>query len=88
MASFNTTAAPLTIASLTPASVPAGAGALDVTINGTGFTPTTFVNWNGASRGYFRSLDAIDSAFGGRRSNEPRRPGHFCRQLHLGFRFQ
>ncbi len=48
---FNTVATPLTIASLSPATAPANSGALDVTINGTGFTSnTTYAYWNGSYR--------------------------------------
>ena len=50
-ATFNLVSTPLAITSLNPASIAANAGALTVTINGTGFDPgVTFVNWNGSSR--------------------------------------
>jgi hypothetical protein len=49
------TAAPLTITSLVPATAPARATGLAVTINGSGFTSNkanTFVYWNGSYRNY------------------------------------
>jgi hypothetical protein len=50
-ANFNTTATPITITSLSPASAPVSSSALAVTINGTGFTSnTTYVYWNGSYR--------------------------------------
>jgi Astacin (Peptidase family M12A)/Abnormal spindle-like microcephaly-assoc'd, ASPM-SPD-2-Hydin/Transmembrane protein 131-like N-terminal len=50
IANFNTIASPLTITGLSPASTAATSGALDITITGTGFTPSTFVNWNTSRR--------------------------------------
>jgi hypothetical protein len=48
---FNTVATPLTITSISPASIPATSAAMDVTINGTGFAAsTTAVNWNNSRR--------------------------------------
>jgi hypothetical protein len=50
-ANFNTISTPITITSLSPAAAPASSSALDVTINGTGFTSnTTFVYWNNSFR--------------------------------------
>jgi Astacin (Peptidase family M12A)/Divergent InlB B-repeat domain/IPT/TIG domain len=52
-ANFNLIATPLTVTGFTPATATARATALNVTINGTGFTtsPTpSFVNWNGSRR--------------------------------------
>jgi Astacin (Peptidase family M12A) len=49
-ASFNTTSTPLTVTGYSPATAPASGNALVLTIDGTGFTPTTFVNWNGSRR--------------------------------------
>jgi hypothetical protein len=50
MANFNTIPTALAITGFSPASTPASSGALDLTINGTGFTSSTFVNWNGSLR--------------------------------------
>ena len=50
IANFNTIAAPLAVTALSPASTAATSGSLDVTITGTGFTSSTFVNWNGSRR--------------------------------------
>jgi hypothetical protein len=48
---FNTVATPLTITSISPATIPATSAAMDVTINGTGFSASTSaVNWNGSRR--------------------------------------
>src|SRR6202789_1515335 len=49
-ASFNTIAAPLAISSFSPATASATASAMDFTINGTGFTTSTFLNWNSSPR--------------------------------------
>src|SRR5580698_9835790 len=49
-ASFNTIAAPLAITSFSPATASATASAMDLTINGTGFTTSTFLNWNSSPR--------------------------------------
>jgi subtilisin len=38
------------IASLSPASLPAGSGALTLTVNGTGFVASSVVQWNGSAR--------------------------------------
>ena len=38
------------IASLSPASLPAGSGALTLTVNGTGFVSSSIVQWNGSAR--------------------------------------
>jgi hypothetical protein len=38
------------IASLSPASLPAGSGALTLTVNGTGFVSSSVVQWNGTAR--------------------------------------
>ena len=38
------------IASLSPASLPAGSGALTLTVNGTGFVSSSIVQWNGSPR--------------------------------------
>jgi hypothetical protein len=48
---FNTAATPLTITSVSPASVPATSASMDVTINGTGFSANTMAaNWNSSRR--------------------------------------
>jgi hypothetical protein len=49
-ATFNTTSAPLAVTTYSPTTAPASGATMDITINGTGFTPTTFVNWNGTRR--------------------------------------
>src|ERR1700730_10391197 len=57
-ANFNTISTPITITSLSPAAAPANSGALDVTMNGTGFTSnTTYVYWNNS----FRSSSYVSS---------------------------
>jgi hypothetical protein len=57
-ANFNTTTTPLTITSISPATAVSGSIALDVTINGTGFSSsTTFVYWNNS----FRSSTFVSS---------------------------
>ncbi len=48
-ANFNTTNTPLTVTSLSPASVRAGSSSFTLTINGTGFTAGSLVSVNGAS---------------------------------------
>ena len=51
MANFNTIATPLTITGFGPASVTATSSAMNITINGTGFSSTTtYVYWNGSYR--------------------------------------
>ena len=50
IANFNTIASPLAVTALSPGSVAATSNALDITIMGTGFTSSTFVNWNGSRR--------------------------------------
>ena len=47
-ADYNTTTTPLTLTSLSPASVLSGNPAFTLTLNGTGFTPNTVVSVNGA----------------------------------------
>jgi hypothetical protein len=49
-ADYNVNPTPLTIASLSPASVAAGSAAFTLTINGTGFTNNTYVYINGSYR--------------------------------------
>ncbi|HEY0704543.1 MAG TPA: choice-of-anchor D domain-containing protein [Candidatus Acidoferrales bacterium] len=49
-ANFNIVASPLAITGLSPASAAATSSGLDVTITGTGFSPASFVNWNGSRR--------------------------------------
>jgi len=50
-AAFNVSSTPLTITSLSPpVTTVSAAGTLDVTINGTGFVPTSAVNFNNALR--------------------------------------
>src|SRR5262249_55132331 len=39
-----------TISSLSPTGATAGSAALTITLNGTGFVPTSVVRWNGANR--------------------------------------
>jgi len=48
-ANFNTTNSPLKLTSLSPTSVPAGSPAFTLTLNGTGFTPSSVVSVNGNS---------------------------------------
>ena len=45
-ANFNTVAAPITVTGFSPVNAPATASAMDITINGTGFTNTTQTFWN------------------------------------------
>jgi len=49
-ADYNVNATPLSIASLSPASIAAGGGPFTLTINGTGFTTSTYVYINGFYR--------------------------------------
>jgi hypothetical protein len=49
-AAFNVSSTPLTITSLNPPAAASSAAALNVTINGTGFVPTSAVNFNNALR--------------------------------------
>ena len=49
-ADYNVNSTPLTITSLSPASVAAGGGSFTLTINGTGFTNNTYVYINGLYR--------------------------------------
>jgi hypothetical protein len=50
-ANFNVTATPLSITSLSPASAIASSSAINITINGTGFSSTlTYAYWNGGYR--------------------------------------
>jgi astacin len=50
-ANFDLSATPIAITSLNPSSAIAGSGAIDVTVNGTGFTAnSTYASWNGNSR--------------------------------------
>lgn len=46
-ADYNTVATPLTLTSLSPAAAVAGGPAFTLTLNGTGFSPTSFVSVNG-----------------------------------------
>jgi hypothetical protein len=50
-ANFDLSATPIAITSLNPSSATAGAGVINITINGTGFTSnSTYASWNGSSR--------------------------------------
>ena len=49
-ANFNTVATPITITDFSLASVAATSSAMNITINGTGFTSSSYVYWNGSYR--------------------------------------
>jgi hypothetical protein len=59
-ADYNVNSTPLTISSLSPASVSAGGGAFTLTINGTGFTTETYVYINGAYRAVARFVSSTE----------------------------
>jgi len=58
-ANFNTVAIPLTLASITPASAPAGSAAFTLTLTGTGFTRKSFVNRVTSANGPWLSLSPV-----------------------------